>query len=152
MNASGLNNSRHSQEEDESEGRINSSSLPPSPFIDNVSTPQPFWTSQAWPTPVWHCFIKGCTIKFENKDEDFRKVEDIACCNSLLNKRNEEANYAINGLIVVDIKETKDVLSNSKGAKVTTVFGFLLLTVALFVLKSNVVPSTIPYHGCFMLH
>ena len=62
--------------------------------------------------------MKGCVVKFENKDEEFRRVEDIACCNSLLNKRNEEANYALNGLIVIDIKETKDIIMTAKGAKV----------------------------------
>eukprot|EP00794_Sanderia_malayensis_P006266 gene6266-6986_t len=117
LSTSTLNNSRHNQDEEESESRPVTSSLPPSPFIDNVSTPQPFWTTQAWPTPVWHCFIKGCSLKFEHKDDEFRLVEDIAYCNSLLNKRNDEANYGLNGLRVVEIKEIKDVITNSKISK-----------------------------------
>ena len=39
--------------------------------------------------------------------------------NSLLNKKSEEANYSVNGLIVTDMQETKDMMSNSKGAKVS---------------------------------
>ncbi|XP_065066538.1 uncharacterized protein LOC135692380 isoform X2 [Rhopilema esculentum] len=120
LNTSGLSSSRHNQEDDDGEARgpSSSSSLPPSPFIDNVSTPQPFWTTQAWPSPVWHCFIKGCSIKFESRDDDYRRVEELSCSNnSLLNKKSEEANYSVNGLIVTDMQETKDMMSNTKGAK-----------------------------------
>ena len=118
MNTSGLNSSRHSQEEEDGENRGPSSSLPPSPFIDNVSTPQPFFTTQAWPTPVWHCFIKGTSVKFDKSDDEFRRVEELSNNQSFLNKKSEEANYSVNGLIVTEIKETKDLLCNSKGAKV----------------------------------
>ena len=119
LNASGLNSSRHNQDDDEVEPRGTSSSLPPSPFIDNVSTPQPFWTTQAWPSPVWHCFIKGCSVKFEHRDDEFRRVEDLTNNHSLLNKRSEEATYSLNGLIVTEMKETKDFISSSKGVKVS---------------------------------
>lgn len=118
LNTSGLNSSRHSQEEDESETRGPPSSLPPSPFIDNVSTPQPFFTTQAWPSPVWHCFIKGSLIRFDKKDDEFRRVEELSNNHSPLNKRSEEANYSVNGLIVTEIKETKDLIANSKVVKV----------------------------------
>lgn len=117
LNTSGLNSSRHSQEEEDGENRGPSSSLPPSPFIDNVSTPQPFFTTQAWPTPVWHCFIKGTSVKFDKSDDEFRRVEELSNNQSFLNKKSEEANYSVNGLIVTEIKETKDLLCNSKGAK-----------------------------------
>ena len=118
LNASGLNSSRHSQDDDDGESRGPTSSLPPSPFIDNVSTPQPFFTTQAWPTPVWHCFIKGSSIKFDKKDDEFRRVEELSNNHSLLNKKSEEANYSVNGLIVTEIKETKDLFCGSKSVKV----------------------------------
>ena len=53
-------------------------------------------------------------MKFENKDMDFKKVEEFGSTNSLLNKRNDEVNYAASGLKVCDIEEVKSS-SEQKG-------------------------------------
>ena len=57
-------------------------------------------------------------MKFDKSDDEFRRVEELSSNQSFLNKKSEEANYSVNGLIVTEIKETKDLLCHSKGAKV----------------------------------
>lgn len=89
-------------------------SLPASPFLDNIQTPS-FWPSQTWPIPVWLCFLQGCRVKFEQDDKEFMLTEDVAAyCTTPGGRRRDDMNFYTSGMKIVQIQEQDQSLNSAQ--------------------------------------
>ncbi|XP_066933009.1 uncharacterized protein [Clytia hemisphaerica] len=84
---------------------IITSTHPVSPYnIHNIQTPS-YWQPQIWPTPVWLCFLKGCHVKFEQDDLNFRTSEEVAdYCTTPGGRKRDNMNFYTSGMKIVCIK------------------------------------------------